>query len=157
MKFAALCAALLASFSLLAGDLPDLTKTPGVVRHDLTAEAICTTSWGKDRRFVTEKMKREVFAVYGLSGNDDPSCPLDKHGRRFEIDHIVSRELGGADDVRNLWPQCYAGKWGASLKDALENKLHREICAGRITLKQAQNMLVNDWRVAYRKYYGEPQ
>jgi len=30
------------------------------------------------------------------------------------------------------------------------------MCAGHITLKQAQDMLVNDWRVAYKKYYGEP-
>lgn len=46
---------------------------------------------------------------------------------------------------------------GAHLKDKLENRLHKEMCAGHITLKQAQDMLVNDWRVAYKKYYGEPQ
>lgn len=140
----------------LAGDLPDLAKTPGVARADMTKAQICSTKWGADRRYVTETMKREVFARYGLSGPDDPACPLDKHGRRFELDHLESRELAGADVVDNLWPQCYAGKWGAPLKDKLENRLHKEMCAGRITLKQAQEMLVNDWRVAYRKYYGEP-
>jgi hypothetical protein len=34
---------------------------------------------------------------------------------------------------------------------------HKEMCAGRITLKQAQNLLVRDWRVAYAKYYAKPK
>jgi hypothetical protein len=25
-----------------------------------------------------------------------------------------------------------------------------------ITLQEARDMIVNDWRVAYKKYYGEP-
>ena len=75
-----------------------------------------------------------------------------------EIDHLISRELGGADDVKNLWPQSYGtSPWNAHLKDKLENRLHAEICRRHtITLKQARDMIVNDWRVAYRKYYGEP-
>lgn len=139
-----------------AGDLPDLSITPGVVRSGLTKARICSIKWGRDARHVTEAMKREIFAAYGLSGNDDSSCSLDKHGRRYEVDHFLSRELGGADDVRNLWPQCYSGKWNAQLKDKLENRLHKEMCAGNITLKGARDMLVNDWRIAYRRYYGEP-
>ena len=71
---------------------------------------------------------------------------------------MISREFGGADVVKNLWPQAYGSSpWNAHLKDKLENRLHKEVCAGHITLKQAQTMLVNDWRVAYRKYYGESE
>ena len=98
----------------------------------------------------------EVFAAYGYTGNDDPKCvPSGK--RHCEIDHLISRELGGADDVNNLWPQAFGTTpWNAQLKDNLENKLNKEMCAGRITLKQARDMLVNDWRIAYKKYYGTP-
>jgi hypothetical protein len=56
---------------------------------------------------VTAAMKRKVFARYGLKGNTDRACKRDAHGRRCEIDHSISRELGGADDVDNLWPQPY--------------------------------------------------
>ena len=139
---------LLLTGSAWAGDVPDPRITPGVVRSSLTKATICKTRWGKDARHVTEAMKRLVFKSYGMTGNDDPACPC-------EIDHLLSRELGGADDIKNLWPQSYGGKWNAHLKDKLENRLHRETCAGNITLKQAQGALVNDWRVAYRKYYGE--
>jgi hypothetical protein len=137
--------------------VPDLTITPGVVACT-SKEAVCNTKWGKDKRHVTAGMKREVFALYGLSGNDDKSCRLDRHGRRFEIDHAVSRELCGADAVKNLWPQCYSGKWNAVMKDRLENRLHREVCRGAISLEAAQREIsLEDWRVAYRKYFGEPR
>lgn len=137
-------------------DVPDLTKTPGAVRKGLTKKVICATKWGKDERHVTAAMKQQAFDNYGYSDYDDPRCvPAGK--RTCEIDHLISRELGGADEVSNLWPQAYGtSPWNAVLKDTLENRLNREMCAGRISLKQARNILVNDWRNAYRKYYGNP-
>ena len=150
-------ALVLVSWSAAAQVVPDLVKTPVRASDELTQEAFCATKWGKDARHVTAGMKAQVFSAYGLTGNDDPSCAPDKHGRRFEIDHLISRELGGADEVGNLWPQCYNGPWGAAAKDRLENRLHKEMCAGSITLQQAQDMLVHDWRVAYRYYFGEPK
>jgi hypothetical protein len=42
------------------------------------------------------------------------------------------------------------------VKDKLENRLHKEMCARNITLQEAQEMLVNDRRESYRKYCGEP-
>lgn len=77
--------------------------------------------------------------------------------RTCEIDHLISRELGGADEVANLWPQAYGSSpWNAVLKDKLENRLNREMCGGHISLKQARTMLLNDWREAYKKYYPAP-
>lgn len=140
--------------------LPDPLLTPGVVRSDIDQGNICTTRWGKDRRFVTAAMKREVFTRYGLTGNKDGStgCQLDKHGRRFELDHLISRELGGADDADNIWPQCYSGKpWNAVRKDRVENRLHKEVCAGNVTLQDAQREVSVDYRIPYIRYFGEPQ
>jgi hypothetical protein len=46
-------------------------------------------------------MKRKVFKAYGLTGNGDGACVPDGHGRRCEVDHLISRELGGADEIGN--------------------------------------------------------
>lgn len=147
----------LIGFSAFADDLPDLGKTPGVSRAGLSKATICATKWGKDARHVTAAMKDQVFALYGYSGNDDTRCVRDKSGRKCEIDHLISRELGGDDVVENLWPQAYGtSPYNAQLKDTLENRLHKEMCAGHIGLKAARDMLVNDWRKAYRVYYGAP-
>lgn len=150
---------LLAAAPAFAQDVQDRGLTPGVTVPGLTAEKICKTKWGKDARHVTEAMKKQVFESYGYTGNDDPKCsPAKGSKQRCEIDHLISRELGGADDVKNLWPQPYGTKpWNAHLKDKLENRLHKEMCAGNITLEQAQHAIADDWRVPYRKYYGEPK
>ena len=80
--------------------VPNLDLTPGVSHTDLTKQEICNTHWGLDKRHVTASMKRDVEQAYHFKQSDCPS-------RRVEIDHLISRELGGADDVKNLWPQCY--------------------------------------------------
>lgn len=152
---AALCLAAILASPVLADDIQDKTITPSVSRSGLTKTKICATKWGKDERHVTDAMKTQVFALYGYSGYGDLHCVADVHGKTCEIDHLISRELGGADDMKNLWPQAYGTTpWNAHLKDKLENRLHKEMCAGHITLKQAREMLVNDWRVGYRKYFG---
>lgn len=140
-----------------SGDLPDPRLTPGQTRTDLSPAKVCTIAWGKDRRHVTPKMKAQVLAAYHMTPK---SCP----SRRIEIDHLIGRELLGADVVANLWPQCYekpvkgkrplqTDEWGAHKKDRLENYLHREACAGRLTLAGAQHELATDWIAAYRKYF----
>lgn len=100
--------------------------------------------------------KVKIFDLYGYSGYDDFRC-VPAGNRTCEIDHLISRELGGADVVKNLWPQAYGtSPWNAVLKDKLENRLHKEMCANKISLAKARSMLSNDWRKAYKKYYGSP-
>jgi hypothetical protein len=151
---AALAGAALALLSLaaIAGDLPDLALTPGKVCLTDVAK-ICATKWGKDARAVTAAMKTAVFGAYQVS-------PAKRHlanGKAaYEIDHLVSRELGGCDAAANLWPQPYTGAWNAHLKDRVENRLHVEVCAGRLSLSQAQREIVTDWRVPWRRYFAAP-
>lgn len=97
-------------------------------------------------------MKREVFARYGLSGNNDPVC---QSKRRFEIDHLISRELGGTDTIKNLWPQCYGGPWNAVMKDRTENRAHKEVCSGNLVLEGVQSQIATDWRALYRLFFGD--
>mgnify|MGYP001588323630 FL=1 len=130
----------------LAEPLPNLTFTPGVATS-LTTSQICATKWGKDARAVTSKMKATVFKEYGYSGNQDKRCPC-------EIDHLISRELGGADDIRNLWVQSYSGDWNAHMKDRVENRLHVDVCTGLVQLQDAQKYIVQDWTKIWMMYFG---
>jgi len=51
------------------------------------------------------------------------------YGRTIEIDHIVSLELGGSNDISNLFPEPGRGSASYHAKDKLENKLHTMVCA----------------------------
>ena len=111
--------------------LPNAT-TPGLVRG-LDQKTVCATKWGKDARHVTEVMKRQVATNYHMTRADIK--PRGK-GVCCEVDHKVPREIGGADDVSNLWPQPWLE---AQKKDAEENKWHRDVCSGAVTLSAAQD------------------
>lgn len=113
---------------LAALALPDRVMTPGLVRP-LTLETICTTKWGRDRRHVTTAMRRQLFVHYGKRWSTH---------RNYEVDHLVPRELGGADDLRNLWPQPWPD---ARRKDREENRLHKAVCAGTMALPDAQEAI----------------
>ena len=145
------------TFVIAVVGLAFFAPIPTVARAGLTQAKICKIKGGADARHVTAKMKADVFAAYGLSGNDDPACVRDKRGRRCEIDHLISRELGGADDVKNLWPEPYGTvPWNATRKDRVENRLHKEVCAGKISLAEARKEIRTDWRVPYKRYFGNP-
>jgi hypothetical protein len=136
------------SITAQAGPLPDHRLTPSVAtRADVAA--ICGTRWAQDHRHVSAGMRREVFTAYGLTGPRDPRC-LPKG---CELDHLISREIGGADDVRNLWPEPKAGPWNAHDKDRLENRLYHEVCEGRISLGLAQQGEAQDWTALHRRYF----
>jgi len=137
--------------------LPDSKVTPGAVAIT-TKSTICTTRWGKDERHVTAKMKEAVYAQYGNAPGKGV-CELKTHtganGKPVqegcEVDHLISRELGGADAIENLWPQPYTQHPGAHEKDWLENRLHKDVCSDQITLEQAQLEIKTDWYAAYLK------
>lgn len=141
MRDLILAAALLIASSVCASPatLPLLPNLMLVARTDLTLKKVCKTKWGRDERHVSKAMKRQVFAAYGLIGNNDSACIRDARGRHCEIDHLISRELGGADDVRNLWPQSYGSiPWNAVRKDCIETRLHKEVCAKHVTITLKQ-------------------
>ena len=128
--------------AFLHASRPNPQLTPGVARP-LTQVQVCDTKWGRDRRYVTVRMKKHVAASYGVPWT---------HVKKYEFDHLIPRELGGADDILNLWPQPWAG---ARKKDVLENELHRHVCAGSLTLSEAQQMIQKDWVAAYYKVVDE--
>ncbi len=134
------------------GVLPDPACTPGAVDPhvtDATLEStVCRrggyTSTVRPRTSVTNSEKRLAQAAYGQS--DGPSA--------YELDHLVPLELGGTpNSAANLWPEPGSSP---NAKDKLESALHDLLCAHRITLTVAQQMIATDWTTAYRQILGTP-
>jgi hypothetical protein len=124
---------------------PDPSLTPGATLPVTTAD-ICTPGYSRKVRSVPIEVKRDVYRRYGIATH---------RAGEYEIDHLISLELGGSNFERNLWPQSYwSVPWNAHVKDALENALHREVCDGRLSLATAQHDIATDWVGAYRKYVG---
>lgn len=121
--------------------LPNPELTPGLARTQSRKE-ICGTTTGQFRH-TDEATKKKVCAEYGIA----KGCP----GTGYEIDHLISLEAGGADDIRNLWPQpAPQFHW----KDRLEDREHALICSGKVSVVQAQSELAHDWPEAYAKRIG---
>lgn len=124
-----------------AASLPDPRCTPGAIDPAVTQgnldQTICRRGYTKTVRppeSITEPEKLASLAAYGDPG--DPGA--------YEYDHLVPLELGGArNDARNLWPEPGITP---NPKDAVEDTLHREVCAGEITLRAAQRAIARDWR-----------
>jgi hypothetical protein len=145
--FAAAALLLLSAADVFAADLPDPDLTPGAVRN-ADVGAICRPGSAKAARHTPQAVKEKVYREYGIT-NREPG--------EYEVDHLISLELGGADVAANLWPQSYLTRpWNAHVKDRLENWLHAEVCAGRLSLQDAQQAIAGDWIRTYRKYLGEP-
>ena len=123
--------------------VPDSLKTPGATL-DVTAADICVAGYSRKVRHVPVGVKRAVYQSYGI--------PTPRP-HRYEIDHLISLELGGSNSVRNLWPESYeTSPWNARVKDALENELHRRVCAGTLDLATAQRKIARNWIAAYQEY-----
>jgi hypothetical protein len=122
------------------GKIPvnDLIATPGATAN-ISVKQLCSKAFHTgSERDVTESTKKAVCEEYGLK-------PSQCTGAKLEIDHLISLEIGGSNDITNLWPQPYLPKPGAKEKDILENTLHRLVCAGKMKLLDAQQCISSDW------------
>ena len=124
--------------------LPDPALTPGDTLP-VTAEDACTIGYSESVRNVSPEERSAVFAEYGIAHH---------HKREFEVDHLISLELGGSNDIKNLWPQSYLTQpWNAHVKDQLENELHDRVCEGLMTLPTAQHLIAGNWIAAYKQIF----
>ncbi len=91
-----------------------------------------------------------IRAEYGFPAGPD---------RDFEIDHLIPLGIGGADDVRNLWPEprrSIESEWNAEAKDRLEWKLRDLICSGALDVREAQRAVAEDWTEAHGRFVRAP-
>ncbi len=121
---------------------PKASLTPGAT-VPVTKAQVCAASEDRSST-IPISLQRKVSALYGVSGT-----PPDA----YEVDYLITPELGGATDIRNLWPEPYDTAWNAHVKDQLEERLHQMVCHGDVDLATAQQDISKDWIAAYRKYF----
>jgi hypothetical protein len=133
------------ALGLTAAELPDPKLTPGAT-VPVSHAKLCAEGYAASVRHVPGSVKAKAYAEYGIKSHKTGS---------YEIDHLVSLELGGSNDLKNLWPQSYSGEWNAHVKDALEDRLRALVCAASpsMTLAEAQRAIRGDWIASYKRVF----
>jgi hypothetical protein len=101
-----------------------------MTKEKLCASGYTTSTYRATSSQIYSAKVHDILPAYGMTTF---------HG---EIDHLISLELGGSNDESNLWPE--AGRI-PNEKDGIENILHAKVCAGKISLSEAQAEIAQDW------------
>ncbi len=124
------------------GQLPDPACTPGAIDPAVTqaniGSTICRSGYTATVRPPAAQTDRAKYKVAYVAYHVSQSA-------KSELDHLVSLEIGGANDIANLWPEV--GKQ-PNPKDSVENALHRAVCSGTVSLAAAQQAIASDWTTA---------
>jgi hypothetical protein len=124
------------------GALPDTACTPGAVFPQVTAEQVRQRGYSSSVRNVPAEVSREVYREYGI---------VERTTGVYEVDHHVPLEAGGSNDIANLWPEAAEPRPGFHEKDQVENYLHDQVCAGTMSLLDAQRAISTNWWDVYRQ------
>jgi hypothetical protein len=126
-----------------ADALPIPALTPGATER-VTADDLCA-GHGPSRKEIAPAVRQAVLRDYGMEGLSAAD---------YELDYLITPELGGSSDRRNLWPERYGSHvWNARVKDELEQLLPALVCRGAVDLTTAQRDIAADWIAAYKKYF----
>jgi hypothetical protein len=124
----------------VAGAAANPVLTPGAtdprVTNDNVALTICLRGYTRTFRNVPSVVKGAIYSEYGIPRGE-------RH--RYVIDHLIPLEVGGSNDIKNLWAQPKSGVQSADAKDRVENDLHHRVCAGLTSLESAQQAFVIYW------------
>ena len=120
--------------------LPDRSCTPGATRKQASRRTVCR-SGNAGAKSISAALAGQVRQLYGLSAATVG----------YEIDHLISRSLGGSDSIENLWPQRTGRGLGFRQKNRLERRLRAAVCAGKLKLKNAQRQIKTNWLRAYNR------
>ena len=133
----------------LVADLSKASHMVNGIEHNICAAGFVTPPFRVATK--SQKIKTAVCLAYGVTSG----CP----GKAWELDDIVPIEVGGQNAQANLWPQPIAE---ARVKDhQVEDPLGGPrglVCAGKITLQDAQACVLNDWvacAVTVKKLQGK--
>lgn len=121
--------------------LPDHDCTPGAVFYEAIAEQICVSGYTKTVRNVSTKLRKRVYAEYGVA------YPQPKGA--YEVDHLIPLALGGSNDIANLFLEAAAPAPGFNEKDLVEVYLQNEVCSHRVALPVAQRQIAANWLAIY--------
>jgi hypothetical protein len=130
---------------LVQGLFPDPACTPGDIFPNVTAAQVCVSGYSSSVRNVPASEKDAVYAEYGITSHATG---------QYEVDHFVSLELGGSNDISNLFPEAASPTPGFHQKDQVENYLHSQVCNGAVSLAEAQREIANNWLAVYTSMSG---
>jgi hypothetical protein len=120
------------------GQLPDPNCTPGAYDPAITAAVLCAPGYSTR----TYRAPSSQTSAFKWNVAEPAYGEVNVSG---ELDHLVSLELGGANDASNLWVEPGPIP---NPKDNVENQLHAAVCAGKVTLRAAQDAIAGDWMTA---------
>jgi hypothetical protein len=129
--------------------VPDPKCTPGAKNLTVTLQVLKNPAFrtGCIRDCsTTESDKSTTYGLYGIPH------PVNNQGKSqtCELDHLVPLELGGADTLDNIWPQCGPNQVALANryfkeKDMVENFLADQVKSGQMDLNKAQTAIAADW------------
>jgi hypothetical protein len=122
-----------------------LSQADNALLPSVTVGDICVKGYTTNVRSVSTKTKSQVYAEYGVRTR--------KTGE-YEVDHIIPLELGGTNDIENLYPEPAAPKPGFHQKDVVENCLNKKVCDGEMKLIDAQQLIATNWTQAIARCGG---
>jgi hypothetical protein len=123
---------------------PNLALTPGAT-VPVSVHDVCSGNLPANDPAVPDPLKQQVLQEYGLANVSNTD---------YQIDYLVTPKLGGAANIRNLWPEpSVHTPWNAHVKDVLEDRLNYLVCSGQLDLATAQHEVSTDWVAAYKKYF----
>ena len=135
---------------VVAGPLPDRGCTPGSVFAGATVEKICVPGYSKRVRSVSAKLRKQLFAAYGIAYPPASGA--------YELDHLIPLAIGGDNSAANLFPEALGRsstgeaaepRPGFKEKDVVEVYLQEQVCAGTLDLAAAQTQVAADWTAVY--------
>ena len=132
---------------------PDPKLAPGKVstrvKQGNISETICNPRWiakAKPTAKSSEALMKKQLKAWGYD---------DRDVTHYVEDHVIPVEVGGhPTDAKNQWPQSVGDKWNAATKDKLEEYVNREVCSGRMTLKEGQSVFQKGWVDVFHVYCG---
>ena len=129
--------------------VPDPRCTPGGANPSITLDVLRDPAWRTRSVRNCESSEAQKHIAYGWYGIQKPRHNSNQN-QVCELDHLVPLELGGADGLGNIWPQC--GPDAVTLnqryfkkKDHVENYLADQVKARRMQLDAAQKGIAADW------------
>lgn len=114
----------------LLNRMPDMNCTPGIILA-VPKDGLCSPTYTQPE--VDNAVKLEVYKAYGIT---------DIEG--WDIQHWVPLELGGSNDMTNLYPMSI-DQPGTVERSKAAKKLKELVCANTLPLSAAQQMIKKDW------------
>jgi hypothetical protein len=134
--------------------LPDKNCTPGSADAEVIAArlgnpgnlkgTICTPGWTRAAAAPSQELLSVLNAAQAAYNVRVPT------GGAVLLDHLVPPDLGGSEDVSNLWPMPIEPGI-QNLKANTDATVNKAVCAGTVGLAAAQQAMATNWTTALQQ------